>query len=314
MNLNERAQKLADAMIADAGELKIEVREGGGGARVVDVGINAPGGLEAGRRLTEICMAGLGRVAIASAPPELWKGPAVTVATDHPIAACMASQYAGWKITGNDFFAMGSGPMRAAAAVEELIDKIGHVESSEVAVGVLETRAFPPAPVIHDIAKRCHVDPSRLTLLVAPTASQAGSIQIAGRSVETALHKLHELGFDLSRVASGFGSAPLPPVAGDDLSAIGRANDAVLYGGQVTLWLRCDDRWLEEIGPRVPSSASADYGRPFAEIFDAHGRDFYKVDPMLFSPASVTFVNLETGRLHEFGDVAPDIVRDSFTA
>ena len=97
--------------------------------------------------------------------------------------------------------------MRAAAAVEELIDKIGHGESSEVAVGVLETRAFPPAPVIHDIAKRCHVDPSRLTLLVAPTASQAGSIQIAGRSVETALHKLHELGFDLSRVASGFGSS-----------------------------------------------------------------------------------------------------------
>ena len=184
--LNQRAIQLADAMIADADELRIELRDDGGAARVVDVGIDASGGLEAGRRLTEICLAGLGRVAIVPAHQELWNGPAVTVATDHPVAACMASQYAGWKLARDDFYAMGSGPMRAAAGVEEIFSKIGFDEQADIAVGVLETRHFPPEPVIDEIATKCRIDPARLTLFVAPTASQAGTIQIAGRSVETA--------------------------------------------------------------------------------------------------------------------------------
>ena len=63
----------------------------------------------------------------------------------------MASQYAGWQISvdmapGPDgkskkYFAMGSGPMRAAAGREELFDTIGHREASPVAVGVLDFMA-----------------------------------------------------------------------------------------------------------------------------------------------------------------------------
>ena len=104
------------------------------------------------------------------------------------------------------------------------------------------------------------------------------------RSVETALHKLHVLGFDLSRVVSGLGKAPLPPVASDDLVAIGLTNDAILYGGQVTLSVRGDDDSIAEIGPRVPSSSSPDHGRPFGEIFSRYNNDFYRIDPLLFSP------------------------------
>ena len=314
MNLNTRAHELVEQMIARADELHIAAREDSSGARIVDVGVEVAGGVEAGRRLAEVCMAGLARIDIVPAPLELWRGPAVQVVTDHPVAACMAAQYAGWRVKGDDFFAMGSGPMRAAAAVEKLFERIGHRERSDVAVGVLETRAVPPSGVIADVARRCGVEPKGLTLLVVPTASQAGSVQIAARSVETALHKLLELDFDLNRIESGYGTAPLPPVAASDVAAIGRANDALLYGGAVTLWVRGDDRSLEEIGARVPSSASKDYGRPFAEIFEAHGRDFYEVDPSLFSPAAVTFVNLDTGRVHPFGEIAADIIRESFTS
>jgi len=147
---------------------------------------------------------------------------------------------------------------------------------------------------------------------VARTASLAGTVQVVARSVETCLHKLHELGFDLARVQSGYGVAPLPPVAADDLTGIGRTNDAVLYGGSVTLWVRGDDDLLTTIGPRVPSSSSADHGQPFAAIFEKYGRDFYKIDPLLFSPAEVTFINLDTGRTHRFGELRPDVIRQSF--
>ncbi len=311
MNLNHRAAALCEQIIADADRLRAEVTAVGG-ATLIDLGITARGGLEAGIALSEVCMAGLGRVQFVPLS-DAWSGPAIVVATDHPIAACMASQYAGWQIAQGKFFAMGSVPMRAAAGKEELFAKIGHRETAERVVGVLETRKLPPAEVIAYLAKSCRVAPEKLTLLAAPTASQAGGVQIVARSIETALHKMHEIGIEIGSVESGFGVAPLPPVAVDDLSAIGRTNDAILYGGAVTLWLRGDDAALAEIGPRIPSCASADHGRPFREIFERYERDFYRVDTHLFSPAQVTLVNLDSGRTHRFGQLLPDVIEQSFT-
>ena len=284
-----------------------------GGGTLVDLGVKARGGLEAGLALAEICLAGLGRVGLVPADPAVWRGPAVMVGTDHPVAACLASQYAGWQIAQGKFFAMGSGPMRAAAGKEALFDAIDHRERAGVAVGVLETGKLPSDEVFADLARQCGVEPAKLTLLVARTASQAGTVQIVARSVETALHKLHELGFDLKRLESGWGVAPLPPPAADDLRGIGRTNDAILYGAEVTLWVRGDDASLEEVGPRVPSSSSPDHGEPFARIFERYDRDFYKIDPQLFSPAVVTLANLDTGRSFRFGRVLPEVIERSFT-
>src|SRR6185295_4463784 len=117
------------------------------------------------------------------------------------------------------------------------------------------------------------VPANKITLLVAPAASMAGNLQVVARSLETALHKLHELKFDLGKIVSGFGVAPLPPVAKDELSAIGRTNDAILYGGRVVLWVQADDDELATIGRKVPSSASPDHGAPFAAIFERYQRD-----------------------------------------
>jgi methenyltetrahydromethanopterin cyclohydrolase len=236
----------------------------------------------------------------------------VQVATDHPVAACMAAQYAGWQISVGKFFAMGSGPMRAAYGREELFNHIPGREQPPVAVGVLETRKLPDDAVVGYLADSLKLPPNKLTLLVAPATSLAGNLQVVARALETTLHKLHELHFDLSQILSGFGLAPLPPVGRDDLTAIGRTNDAILYGGRVVLWLRADDDQLAELGPKVPSSASADHGAPFASIFERYDRDFYKIDPMLFSPAQVVFQNLASGRSHVFGRVEADVMRRSF--
>lgn len=309
--LNRQAYDLAEFALGN--QQRLRIRElAGHPCRMVDFGVQAEGGLEAGCVLARLCSAGYATVDLSDSPfPDLvW--PSVRFWTDHPLASCMASQYAGWQISHADYFAMGSGPMRAAAKAEELIAELECGETSDVAVGVLETRQIPPASVCEKIAGRCNVPVERLLLAVAPTASLAGTVQIVARSVETALHKMHELGLELRKVVSGFGCAPLPPVAADDLAAIGRANDAILYGGRVTLWMSGPDQDLESLAARMPSSASRDFGRPFSELFARHDHDFYKLDPHLFSPAAITLISLESGRTFRGGEIRPDILEESF--
>ena len=313
MDLNKRALFRCQRLANNELEHRVQTVVSESGTRIIDCGINCLGGLEAGRALAEVCMADFGEVSFTSGRSELWNGPFVQVRTDQPVLACMASQYAGWKVSVGDFFAMGSGPMRAVAQKESLFETLDIQEEAESVVGVLETGSNPADEVCRKIAEDCNVPPNRLTLMVAPTSSQAGNVQIVARSVETALHKMHELGFDINRVKSGFGTAPLPPVAGDDLQGIGRTNDAVLYGGEVTLWVTGDDESVVELGPRIPSNASSDHGRPFIEIFEHYDKDFYKIDPMLFSPASVTIINLESGKTHRFGIIEPAIIQRSFS-
>jgi methenyltetrahydromethanopterin cyclohydrolase len=310
--LNERALRIADHMAANAQSLRIAVQQTAAGARVLDCGIVAEGGLQAGLGLARVCLAGLAEVTLVPGTLPDLPVPRVQVATDHPILACMASQYAGWQVSVGKFFGMGSGPMRAVYGKEDLFDHIPGRETAPAAVGVLETRKLPTDDVIAHLAERLNLPPARLTLLVAPAFSLAGNLQVVARSLETALHKLHELKFDLGQVISGFGTAPLPPVAADELTAIGRTNDAILYGGQVVIWVKADDDQLAEVGPRVPSSSSRDHGAPFAEIFQRYEMDFYKVDAMLFSPGVVSFHNIRTGRTHTFGRIEPDVLRRSF--
>ena len=312
MNLNARAHQLVETLLGTAHDRRVAAHPIKGGGRFVDCGIAAIGGLRAGLDLARICMADLGDVTLVSGDIGGRANPFVEVMTDHAVAACLASQYAGWAIQDGKFFAMGSGPMRAAHGKEALFDKIAFREESESVVGVLEGRKPPTPEVISRIAAACRVAPACVTLLVAPTASIAGTLQVVARSVETALHKLSELGFDLSRIVSAQGSAPLPPVAKNDLAAIGRTNDAILYGARVVLFVTGDDASIATIGPQVPSSSSKDHGEPFASIFARYHNDFYAVDPHLFSPAEVVFHNIESGHAFSFGKVDHAVLARSF--
>lgn len=311
ISLNERAVRLADSMAKDVAVLRIaETRIAR--ARVLDCGVATPGGLNAGLGLARVCLAGLAEVTLTPGQSDSMPWPTVQVATDHPVLSCMASQYAGWQIAVGKFFAMGSGPMRAAYGKEDLFDHLPGRERPSAVAGVLESRKLPTDEVIAYISEKVALPTEDLRLLTAPASSLAGTIQVVARSLETALHKLHELKFDLKHVVSGLGTAPLPPVAADEIQAIGRTNDAILYGGRVTVWVRCDDEVIAAVGPKAPSASSPDHGAPFAEVFERYNRDFYKVDPMLFSPAVITFNNLQSGRSHTFGRIEPDVLRQSF--
>lgn len=316
LGLNERAARIADAMAADADALGIAVSTLPGGARVLDCGIAAPGGLEAGRLMAEACLGGLGHVRFAPFTLDGLRLPGLEVWTDRPAIACLGSQYAGWAIRPEGYFAMGSGPLRAVARAErELYERLGYAEPPGArGVLVLEGRTPPDDAVAAHVAARAGVPAAGLTFLIAPTASPAASVQISARVVETALHKLLELGFDVRRVASAYGSAPIAPVAQDDLRAIGRTNDCVLYGGVAHLLVRADDDELATLVPRVPASASRDYGAPFAEVFRRYGGDFYKVDPLLFSPGEIHVTNLGSGRTFHAGRLDADVLRRSLLA
>ena len=321
MSLNQTAFDLVQPCVERAAEIGGACHDRGG-VRVLDCGVKQPGGIEAGLLMARAALGGLADVVVVpvatvgAAFAGLWDDcpwPAVAVSSRRPVEACLAAQYAGWKVSTPGYFAMASGPIRAAIGREAFFDTIGFRERAAVAVGLLETSKLPPNEVCATLAADAGVDPTHLILLAARTASIAGSLQVVARSLETALHKLHEEHFDLSRIVAGRGIAPLPPVPDDDLIAIGRTNDAILYGGHVVLEVTGDDASLAEIGPRSVSRGSASYGEPFLALFARAGHDFYALDPALFAPAIIEFVNLDTGRRHRFGGLDPEIVERSFT-
>lgn len=312
LELNDLASQLIEDVSENPADLRVEAQELSGSGLLLDFGVETEGGLEAGAMLASITMSGLADISTVYGTLGNTHWPHVAVQTDYPVAACLFSQYAGWQVSVGKYFAMGSGPMRAAYGKEQLFDKLWYREDAPQVVGVLETAKLPGRDVFEHIAEQCRVTPADVILAVAPTSSIAGNYQVLARSIETAMHKLYELGFDVNRVRSGYGIAPLAPVAKNDLEGIGRTNDAILYGGRVTLLVNGDDESLAEIIPKVPSQSSSMFGQPFLEVFEAAGRDFYKIDKMLFSPAEIILHNVDTGRVHMAGGVRHDILAKSF--
>lgn len=312
LQMNERARDLADVMAEDPAGLRIATTTLACGARVIDAGVAVDGGLNAGLLLGEICMGGLGDVEYTQVSLGGRGWPAVQVRTDHPAVACMASQYAGWAIQVDKYFAMGSGPLRAHARVEkELFEKLHYAEQASCGVLVLEGRALPTDAVAEYVARKATLSPAQLTFIIAPTASLAGGTQISARILETGLHKMETLGFDVRKVVSGIGTAPIATVAKNDLRGIGRTNDCILYGGQAHYTVKADDAELADLAAKLPASASKDYGTPFYEIFERYDKDFYKIDPLLFSPAEVWLTSATSGRTHHAGQVNVDVLQRS---
>lgn len=308
---NRASRQRLDGLRSQAEQLRIRFD-----ARrpLVDFGVHVPGGLQAGLELATLCLGELGTVSLRSmacgADPD-W--PAIQVYSDQPAAACMGCQYGGWPVQGEGFFAIGSGPVRMCRGREPVLEKFNLNSAESAGLAVLESAGLPDDAVLAAMREECGWSAAdSLAVCVAPTRSLAGCIQIVARSLEATMHKLYELDFDLELVTSGLGLAPLPPVAADDLTAIGRTNDAILYGARVRLWVSLDDQQIQQLGPRVPSAASPDHGRPFGEIFEASGGDFYKLDPLLFSAAEVTMISNHSGSVFRFGASEPEIVARSF--
>ncbi len=316
LSVNRLAWKLFEKLESDPEYYGVKLSQTTAGATIIDAGITIDGGFEAGRLITEICMGGCARALIGSKTYGDIEFPSIFVYTDHPVIATLGSQYAGWQIKEGDYFAIGSGPARALAQKPRRIcEEIGYKDACNNGIVVLETDKFPHDGLIKRLATDCGIPCGNLGIILTPTTSLAGAVQVSGRIVETGIHKLRKLGLNPHIIKHAWGSAPIPPIHPKFNEAMARSNDAILYGGIADYSVMYDDEEkLAKIVEKASSKTSKDYGRPFLQIFRNAGFDFYKIDSNLFAPAKIMITNRKTGNTFGSGELNPAILQNSFIA
>jgi methenyltetrahydromethanopterin cyclohydrolase len=313
LSVNQMAWKIAQKFIDNPEFYGVIVSKSTAGATVIDAGVNAAGGFQAGKILTELCMGGAGKAQLGFKTYGNITFPSITVSMDHPAIAALGSQFAGWRIKDGESIAIGSGPVRALALKpKDVFEEIGYRDQSDKAVLILESNSLPSEALIEKVTTASNVSAANLIVVVAPTASIAGLTQVAGRIVEVGIHKLRTLGLSPKVIRYALGYAPIPPLGKDFEIAMARTNDAILYGGNVYLTVDSEDEAaLQKIIEQAPSMASKDYGKPFLQIFQEAGRDFYKIDHGLFAPAVITINNAKTGNTFKAGQINPKVLAES---
>ncbi len=313
LSVNQMAYQKAQKLIDNPELYGVTITKSTAGTTIIDTGVNAPGGFQAGKILTELCLGGAGKAQLGFKPYGDLTFPSITVSSDHPAIAMLGSQFAGWRIKDGDQIAIGSGPVRALALKpKDVYEEIGYKDQSDRAVLTLESNTLPSDALIEKVTGASGITPQNLIVAVAPTASIAGLTQVAGRVVEVGIHKLRTLGLSPKAIRYAMGYAPIPPVGKDFEVAMARTNDAILYGGTVYCTVDYDDEAaLQKIVDQAPSKASKDYGKPFLQIFREADKDFYKIDHGLFAPAVLMINNTKTGRTFKAGQTNPKVLAES---
>jgi methenyltetrahydromethanopterin cyclohydrolase len=312
LSINKLAYKWAQKLIEAPDYYRVNVEKLPSGATVIDTGLDAHGGYEAGLMATRIAMGGAGTANLGYADYNGLKLPTVNVVTDHPAVALFGSQLAGWRIKPEGYVADGSGPARALALKpKDVFKKIEYQDESDVAVLLMEAEEMPPDSAAYFIAERCNVQPENVIMVMTTTTSLAGMVQISGRIVETGLFRLDQLGLDPKKVLYGAGYAPVMPVHTDGGVAMGRAEDALTYGGVTSYIVDEPEDSLREIAEKAPSTNCKDYGKTSYEIYKAVNFDFTQVDPTLFAPAEITLTSAKTGATFSCGEINYEIIRRS---
>ena len=312
LSVSNLAKKLVKKLIDNSKKLNVLVKKGPLNCTIIDAGIKIKGSEQAGKLIAEICMGGLGIINLKKTNTFPHWPLETKVESKHPVISCLASQYAGWNLSHEKFYALASGPGRAIARREELFKDLQYVDQSKFVYLVMEVDKIPPKEIIEKISNDCKTTAENIILILTPTQSISGVIQVVSRVSEVGLHKLHTLKFPLENVEEVCGSAPIPPVSKDFITSMGRTNDAILYGGNVELKVRGTDEQISKLAKNLPSTSSKDYGKPFAEIFKNYKGDFYAIDPNLFSPGKVTVISLETNKIFVEGKLNSDLLDKSF--
>ena len=290
------------------GRLRIAVQALANGARVMDAGVKVPGRLRCGPRAGR-AVHGRPRPRRVHVAHDRWRlvaGRRLCGPTIRP-KSCMASQYAGWAINPEGFFAMGSARCaRRPASKRSCLQSWATRRTATRGVLVLEGRAlptehggrhgWPPRRVVArgaDLRRGAHREPRRrrADCRARPRnrASQDGNARLRRHA---------------RRQRDGNGAVA-------DAGAKRHAGDrphqrlhSLRRSGAI-----CGARRRRRTGRArrraCPASASADYGTPFYDIFKRYDNDFYKIDPMLFSPAEVWLTSATSGRTFHAGRLDP---------
>jgi methenyltetrahydromethanopterin cyclohydrolase len=290
--LNRTATELVDEAIDFADELRVDVRHLENEAVVLDFGVAAPGGLEAGLLLAELRTGGLATVATQHGTLDGAPHTHVELSTDHPQLALLASQRTGWRLPDDGGWASGPGQLlrddgpSVPGAPEETFD---------FAVLAVEADRLPDADLAAEIAGELGVPTAGTFIVVAPAASVAGATSLAAGAAEVALHRLEHLGGAPAQVQSATGRAPLPPVADDEPTAVARSNDAVAHGGSAHLVVDAP----VDLAAELPFGATEHAGEPFDSLLETADGDLGALEDA-FAPAAVT-VDVIGGRSSSHG-------------
>jgi methenyltetrahydromethanopterin cyclohydrolase len=293
------------------------------GAHVIDMGIAVPGGWEAARLFTLIDIAGLGSVSYRDFPLDGQTSvSAVDVYVDKVELACLACQISGLSLTvdgkpGGEFAAIGSGPARTLAARQpgsddHCFELTSYRDSGAPAVLGIQATTLPGTDLSAEAARRCGVEPGDLYLLVHPSTSLVGAVQVSARILEQTINKMICHGFDLSTIANARGYCAIAPLSDDELTAMGRINDCLLYGGASFFEVRSTDADIQRVIGKLVTESSRDYGRLFKDLFVEAGKNFYNMDLDIHSPAQVQIYNINSGRVFTAGGIRKDLLMRSF--
>lgn len=313
LSLNQEAMKIIRKILAAPEAIGALVEQLPCGSTVIDMGVMAPGGWAAGKYYTLVTLGGLGDVSYENFSLGGYDLAAVRVMLDHPLEACFGSQIAGWRIEERPNAPIGAGPARALNKMPDKYLKIyPYRDVSQQAVLAIQT----DQPILDEdavvIAAACDVDPKDVFILMAASTSLACAVQVSARIVEQSLHRLEEEGFDVHTVVHAHGYCVIPPLCNDVMTAFGRINDALLYGGVATIAVRTSDEAIEKVIDRITSTVSPTYGRLFGDIYEEAGCDFFNTPLELNSPAVIQINNLTTGRMFRAGRVDEELLMWSF--
>lgn len=303
---------LVAELIERADELQIEVETTTAGATVIDMGLRVPGSLEAGRLYAEVTMGGLGSVSFGDFDLGDRRLRSVLVSTDHPVEACWVAQKHADRRPDDPHDMILAGPAKALLVpTDDSVARAGYHETHRQAVAPLQLERSVTDDDIAWLAGACRIPARDIFVLVAPTPSVVCAVQVAARTADNAMHRMHSAGIDLDEVVSLRGSAPLPPRADDETVALGRINDSLMYGSQVHAQVKYGGD-LAAVASRVSSQPPASRGRPFLDIYAAAGNAFHNVSLDVFCIAEISITDVASGRAVTAGTLNRDLLVKSF--
>ena len=314
ISINKHAMKLVRKLLEEAEDIGCKVLKLKNGATVIDMGVEAPGSWQAAKYFTEINMAGLVTCNYFNYDlDEKLSVPAVEIFVDNPILGCLCSQIAGWPLGSGDFAAIGSGPARALAAVKEdhCFDLTSYRDNHYEAVLGVQAVDLPDEAMAEKVAAACKVNPENLYLLAHKSASVVATVQVSGRIIEQTINKMIRKGFDLNQIFWPVVTV-VAPVGTDELDAMGKINDSLLYGGASEFWVKSTDEEIQRVLPQLVTKSAKDYGRLFLDLFVEANKDFYQMDLDIHSPAKVQIYNMNTGNVFVDGEIRKDLLKKSF--
>ena len=317
IHINKRVMKSINQAVEEREALDISYAEMPCGAHLLDFGITVKGTWESALLFTRLTIGDLGTVTLGRWElDENYSFSCIDLFVSHPLIACLGSQIAGWQLSDGEFATIGSGPARAVAAVASdpylAMTPYRDTDAADVVLCIQDTR-LPTDALALSVAQACGVTPEHVYIAIAPSACIVGSVQVAARMLEQCCHKMYEHGFAVSQIVHCRGRAPIAPVCNDEIIAMGRINDAILYGGEAEFWVDAADDALHTIADSLVScSSSPEYGKSFGQIFTESGKNFYHIDHEVHSIAVIQLHSVRTGLSVRVGEINREVLKKSF--